>query len=125
MAKSKKLDLRSYTNVINNLTANGEMIRTRQDEKQAAMDDFDKERNLYHAGKISESSVRNSSRKVNAELKKLNKGIGNSMSNIRTVSKQLLALTSRQRPINFSASVSGIKKPRSGKKKGKSSMKKK
>ena len=124
MAKSKKLDLRSYSNIINNLTANGEMIRTRQDEKQTTMDDFDKERKLYHSGKISESSVRNSSRKVNSEIRKLNKEIGNSMSKIRSIAKQLLALTSRQRPIVFSASVSGIKKSGSTRKKRKRSKKK-
>ena len=122
--KSKKLDVKSYSRHLNNLTMHGEMIKTRQDEKQSVMDDFDKQKKSFRSGKISEASVTSTAKKVNTELRKLNKEISDSMSSVRSTARQLLKLTSRQNPIYLIASTSGIKSGSSSKKR-KSSRKKK
>ena len=117
MAQEKMLDESKFGAIAKEVTAFGELIRTHQDEKQAAMDEFDKERKRYHAGKISKKALMSSAKKVNRELKKLDKSIRKDISKLNRTSHQAIRFGSKQSPKLFRASVTGIKHLSSKKKK--------
>ena len=71
MAQEKHMNESAYGSIVKEATSLGELIRTHQDEKQAAMDEFDKERQRYKSGKISKKALGASVKKINKELKRL------------------------------------------------------
>jgi len=114
MVQTKKMNLSFFVGMQKDLTATGELIRARQDEKQALMDEFDKECKRFFFGKISEMALASSVKKTNLELKRLDKSIRDTISKVRSISTREMALVSSQVPIGYRATLSGIT---SGKKK--------
>ncbi|MBI2449459.1 hypothetical protein HYV49_04135 [Candidatus Pacearchaeota archaeon] len=108
MATEKKLDETAFGAIVKEITAFGEMIRTHQDEKQAAMDEFDKERERYHVGKISKKALVSSVRKVNRELKRLDNLIRKDISNLVKTNNQAKGFALKQAPRSFKVAMSGI-----------------
>ena len=116
MAKSKKMNEATFAKLVKELNSVGELILTRQDEKQSVMNDFDTERARYIKGRISEDTLLSSSKKTNTELIKLDKSIREAILKVGKISANAKAFAIRQAPKVFRASISGIK-PISKKKK--------
>ncbi|MFH1918008.1 MAG: hypothetical protein ABIJ14_02825 [Nanoarchaeota archaeon] len=108
MAQTKKMNLSFFVEIQKDLTASGELIRARQDEKQALMNEFDKECKRFFFGKISERALASSVKKTNLELKRLDKSIRDTMSRARNISTREMVLVSAQAPISYKATLSGI-----------------
>ena len=109
MAQSKKMNEARFAKLTKELDSVGEVILTKQDEKQSVMDDFVKERNRYAKGRISEDTLISSSRKVNLELMRLDKGIREAIARVGKISTNAKEFASNQAPKVFRTSVSGIK----------------
>ena len=109
MAKSKKMNEVRFSRLVKELNAIGEFILTKQNEKQSVMNSFDVERARYTKGRISETALASSSRKVNSELLRLDKAIRDTIVKVGEVSKRAKAFAAMQSPKVFRASVSGIK----------------
>ena len=109
MATEKKMDETSFGSIVKEITAFGELIRTHQDEKQYAMNEFDKERERYRAGKISRKALSSSVAKINKELKKLDKTIRRDISNLVRTANQAKKFAMRQAPRPFRVTISRIK----------------
>ena len=125
MAQAKMMNETAFEKLTKEFGALGELIRTRQDEKQSVMDEFDKEKDRYKKGRISENTFASSVRKTNAELIRIDK-------NIRMVIQKALKLSSnmsdflrRQEPKVFRVHESGIKMQGGNKSVKKKPMKKK
>jgi hypothetical protein len=109
MAKSKKMNELRFAKLQKELSAVGEDILTKQDEKQAVMNDFDTERARFLKGKISEDTLASSSKKTNNELLRLDKGIRENIVKISKISASIKEFVGMQSPKVFRASVKGIK----------------
>jgi len=103
------------------LTVAGELIRARQDEKQALLDEFDKECKRFFFGKISQRALMSSVKKTNVELQRLDKNIRETIRRARSLSLREMSLVGSQAPIGYRATISGItggaKKKKAAKKK--------
>ena len=124
MAKSKKMNEVRFSRLVKELSAIGEFILTKQNEKQSVMNSFDVERARYTKGRISETALASSSRKVNSELLRLDKAIRDTIVKVGEVSTRAKAFAAMQSPKVFRASVSGIKLISGSRKKTKKKIKK-
>lgn len=108
MAKSKKMNELKLAKILKELNAAGEVILSKQDEKQSIMDDFDSERSRYLKGRISGDTLLSSVKKTNAELLKLDRAIGNNIINISKLSSAVIEFAGMQAPKIFVVSSKGI-----------------
>ena len=109
MAQEKMMNESDFGAIAKETTAFGELIRTHQDEKQAAMNEFDKERARYHGGKISKKALASSVRKLNKELKKLDISIRRDISNLVRTAQRAKRFAQRQAPRSLRVTMTGIK----------------
>lgn len=109
MAQSKKMNEARFAKLIKELDSVGELILTKQNEKQSVMDDFEKERARYSKGQISEATLSSSAKKVNVELLRLDKGIREAIVKVGKISVNAKEFAKNQSPKVFRASVSRIK----------------
>ncbi len=118
MAQTKKMNENFFAKLLKELNVAGELVRARQDEKQALLNDFDQECKRFFFGKISRRSLQASSQKTNKELARLDSQIRANIARSRSVSNRAIALTAAQAPIGFRATLSGISGgPKTAKKK--------
>lgn len=117
MAQAKKMNEVAFAKIVKELGAVGEFIRTKQDEKQSVMDDFEKERDRFKKGKISESELVSSTNKVNKELTKIDKALRDAILKVGKIGVQSREFAGRQRPKVFRVSTSGIRLSGASKKK--------
>ena len=112
MAKSKKMQESGYSKLVKEANAVGELIRTLQDEKQAVIDDFDKEKKRYQTGKISRTTLQSSAKKSNNELTKLDKKIRTAITRVSVLSSKIREFATKQSPkvIRVKAVSGGRKK---------------
>ena len=108
MAQTKKMNLSFFVKMQKDLTSTGELIKARQEEKQALMDEFDKECKRFFFGKISERALASSVKKTNKELQRLDRSIRDIISRARSISSREMTLVSAQAPITYKATLSGI-----------------
>ncbi len=108
MVQAKKMNESFFVKMQKDLTAAGELIRARQEEKQGLLDEFDSECKRFFFGKISEKALASSVKKTNFELKRLDKSIRDTISRARQISTREQSLVSAQAPIGFRATLSGI-----------------
>ena len=131
MAKEKMMNEARFSKMVGEFDSLGELVRTRQDEKQSVMDEFDKERKRFRSGKISEKTVESSARKANKEMMKLNDEIRDIISRANKMANTIKGFVSSQSPRVFSAHISGIssgvkkKTRKKAKKRAKKKVKKK
>jgi hypothetical protein len=109
MAQSKKMNAAGFAKLVKELDSVGELILTKQDEKQSVMDDFEKEKVRYKKGKISEDTLASSAKKVNAEFARLDKGIREAILKVGKLSANTREFAKKQAPKIFRANVSGFK----------------
>lgn len=109
MAQSKKMNAAGFAKLVKELDSVGELILTKQNEKQSVIDDFEKEKVRYKKGKISEDTLSSSAKKVNTEFMRLDKGIRETIVKVGKISAGVKEFAGRQSPKVFRASVSGFK----------------
>lgn len=125
MVRVKKMNESFFVKMQKDLTAAGELIRARQDEKQALLDEFDSEAKRFFFGKISERALAVSVKKTNNELQRLDRSIRETMARCRELAAREMQLVSAQAPIGFRATLSGIDGGSKNKKKAKKKAKRK
>lgn len=108
MVKAKMMNENSFAKLIKELSSLGELVRTRQEEKQAVIDEFDKERGRYMAGKISEEALKSSCRKTNQEFSRIDKNIRDIIVKSNKLEMRIKEFIGRQYPKVFVAKVVGI-----------------
>jgi len=128
MDQTKKMDESAFAEIVKEFNAVGELIRARQDEKQALIDEFNSESKRFFFGKISERTLASSVKKTNTELQKLDNQIRMTINKAGTLAAQAKRLAQAQSPRRFKATLSGIvrtdvKKRKSPKKKSSSRKK--
>lgn len=117
MAQSKKMNEAAFAKIVKELDSIGEVILTRQNEKQSVMDDFDKEIARYKKGQISEATVKSSIKKTNAELLRLDKSIRDAIVKVGKNAIKSKEFAARQKPKVFRANLSGLSMTGGSKKK--------
>ena len=129
MVRVKRMNESALANELKSLNVAGEVVRSRQEEKQGLLDEFDATSKRFFFGKISERALASSARKTNRELKRLNNDIRFNISRLRATSNRVIALAARQAPIGFRATLSGVSgggaKKKSVRKKAKRTVRKK
>lgn len=108
MVKTKKMDESFFAKLVKEFDAVGEMIRARQDEKQAVIDQFDSEGKRFFFGKISEKTLASSVRKANEEIRVLDNDIRRAIERAGDIVTQARSFVSKQSPKRLRASLSGI-----------------
>lgn len=121
MVQTRKMNESFFVKMQKDLTTTGEWIRSRQEEKQALLNEFDQECKRFFFGKISQRALAASVKKTNAELQRLDKSIRDAIKRGRSISTREMKLVGDQAPIGYRATISGItggtKKKKSVKKK--------
>ena len=108
ITKTKKMDESAFAKIVKEFNAVGELIRERQDEKQAVMDAFDSESKRFYFGKISEKTLASSVRKANSEVQKLDGQIRATIAKAGELAIQAKRFASAQSPKPFKATLSGV-----------------
>tara|TARA_B100000315_G_C14517985_1_gene560108 strand:- start:713 stop:1108 length:396 start_codon:yes stop_codon:yes gene_type:complete len=116
MVHVKKMNESAFAQILKEFHALGELIRARQDEKQAILDQFDSESKRFVFGKISEKALESSIRKTNKEINRLDREITKSMNRAKRLGERMAHLISAQKPLLFKATLSGISSKREAKK---------
>ena len=126
MVQAKKMNENFFAKLHKEITTTGELIRARQEEKQGLLDDFSDESKRFFFGKISEKSLAASVKKTNKELKRLDSNIRAAMSQTKNLCDKVKTLVTKQAPIAYKATLSGITggKAKAVKKKAKKKAKK-
>ena len=111
------------------LTATGELIRARQEEKQKLLDSFDAEGKRFFFGKISQKAWQSSIKKTNEELKRLDKQTRDAIVRAASLCDRKRKMSTTQAPVGYRATLAGIsggvKKKRKAKKKSTKKVKRK
>jgi len=107
-AKTKKMDESVFSQIVKEFNAFGELIRARQDEKQAIIDEFNSESKRFYFGKISEKTLASSAAKTNRELRRLDEQIRATIEKAGDLSAQARKFASIQSPKSFKATLSGV-----------------
>ncbi len=108
MAQTKKMDESAFAKIVKEFNAVGELIRARQDEKQAIIDQFRSESKRFFFGKISERTLASSVGKTNKELQKLDGEIRVQIAKAGDLANQARKFISAQSPKTFRAKISGV-----------------
>jgi len=108
MAQTKKMDESAFAKIVKEFNAVGELIRARQDEKQAIIDQFRSESKRFFFGKISERTLASSVGKTNKELQKLDGEIRTQIAKAGDLANQARKFISAQSPKTFRAKISGV-----------------
>ncbi len=108
MARTKKMNEGTFGQILKEFHAVGELIRARQNEEQAILDEFDSESKRFFFGKISEKALESSIRKTNKEIGRLDREVRSAISQARVLGKRMDSLLSAQSPLAFRATLSGI-----------------
>ena len=131
MVQTKKMNESFFAKLLKEFNVAGELVRSRQDEKQGLLDEFDSESKRFFFGKISERALSASVRKTNKELSRLDGEIRANIAKGRNAGDRAMALTSAQVPVRYRATLSGIvggglkTKKRKAKRKTKKTVKRK
>ncbi len=108
MVQTKKMNESFFAKILKDFDVAGELIRSRQDEKQALIDEFDSECKRFFFGKISERALASSVKKTNNELRRLDAEIRKNIAKAKVLSNRAAKLSSDQAPRSFRATLSGI-----------------
>jgi len=108
MVQTRKMNEGFFVKIQKELTTTGEWIRSRQDEKQALLNEFDLECKRFFFGKISQRALAASVKKTNLELQRLDKSIRDAIKRSRGLSTREMKLIGDQAPIGYRATISGI-----------------
>ena len=122
MVKVKRMDESAFAKLHKEFTAMGELIRARQEEKQAILDEFDAESRRFFFGAISQRALASSIKKTNKELMRLDNELRKAIQGTKSFASRAVSLATAQKPVVYRATLSGISGGNA--KKGKSMKKK-
>lgn len=125
MAKVKLANPSYFSEMHKTLTTSVELIRAKQDEKQAILDQFNAESRRFFFGKISERALMASVKKTNNELQRLDNIIRTTIVRAKKLSDKEREHISKQVPILYKATISGVTGGQKKVKKTKRKIKKK
>lgn len=132
MVRIKTMNEGYFAQLLKDFHAFGELVRARQDEKQAILSQFEEETKRFFFGKISEKALASSVKKTNKELHRLDTDIRKSIVHAKQLADKTRSFVAQQWPQSFKATLSGIatlgakaKKKAKHKKKAKKRSKKK
>ena len=108
MVQSKKMNQFAFAKIIKEVDSIAELIRSKQDQKQAIIDDFEKEKKRYRVGKISESTLASSVRKTNDGFIKIDKEIRTAIASHNRLADSAKRMASNQSPKVFRAHLYGV-----------------
>ncbi len=77
-------------------------------QKQVIINDFNKERKRYQAGKIARTALASSVPRVRKELQRLNNEIRRNIRNLNRTADKTKRFAARQSPKNFRVALAGI-----------------
>lgn len=124
MATAKSMNQINFEKIVKELTSYAEVIRSRQDQKQVIIDDFEKERKRFKSGKISKKSLSSSVPRVKKELDRLDLQIKKNIMYLKNTADKVKKFASSQSPKGIKVSVSGMAMKATPKKKKKKVSKK-
>ncbi len=108
MVQVKKMNESFFSEMLKEFNVAGELIRSRQEEKQGLLDEFDQECKRFFFGKISQKSLVASVKKTNTELQRLDKDTREAIAKARRAGEKASRLVSAQAPVGYRATLSGI-----------------
>jgi len=108
MVQVKKMNESFFSEMLKEFNVAGEFIRSRQEEKQGLLDEFDQECKRFFFGKISQKSLVASVKKTNTELQRLDKDTREAIAKARRAGEKASRLVSAQAPVGYRATLSGI-----------------
>ena len=108
MVQVKKMNESFFSEMLKEFNVAGELIRSRQEEKQGLLDEFDQECKRFFFGKISQKSLVASVKKTNTELQRLDKDTREAIAKARRAGEKVSRLVSAQAPVGYRATLSGI-----------------
>ncbi len=108
MVQTKKMNESFFAHLLKEFNVAGELIRSRQEEKQGLLNEFDAECKRYFFGKVSERTLASSVRKTNNELQRLDGEIRRAITKARSTSARAAKLSADQVPVKYLATLSGI-----------------
>ncbi len=108
-SNTKKLKESDLASIIKELHSLGELIRARQEEKQAVINEFNSEDRRFLVGKLSQRTINSSIKKTRAELKRLNQEIRDTIKESKEKLNEIDKLISAQSPKRFRVSLSGVR----------------
>ena len=127
MVQVKKMNEAFFAQILKEFNVAGETVRSRQEEKQGLLDEFDQECKRYFFGKISQKALVSSVKKTNTELQRLDKDTREAIAKARRTGEKAIKLVSAQAPVSYRATLSGLaggeKKKKKAKKKRKAAKK--
>ena len=123
MVQVKMMNEEFFSKTLKEFNVAGETVRSRQEEKQGLLDEFDTECKRFFYGKISRRALQSSVDKTNKELARLDKEMRENIAKARNAGTKAMHLTSAQAPVGFRATMSGISGGSGGKKKHRSKKK--
>ena len=108
MVQTKKMNEATFAKLVKEFHAVGELIRARQEEKQAIIDSFGLEKKRYSEGKLSKKALESSVKKTNKEFSRLDKELKRCIAKVNVIGNASQRLASQQDPRIFIAKTSGI-----------------
>ena len=111
MPKVKKTPINKFEEYIKKSISNIEHIRTKQEEKQAVLNEYEKQHSRYADGRISKRAYNISVKKNKALLSSIDSQIKSSINVTKKSLQSALKITSKQAPIHFNVSMDGLTKP--------------
>jgi hypothetical protein len=109
MPKVKKIDEKKLADKTDEIAAVGEMIREKEEEKQAAVDEFGKEKKRYDKGEVSEETLQSTAKKTTTELKKVDKEIKGDIKKVEKIADDVKEFVKKEKPQHMKASEGGVK----------------
>ncbi|MBR9678922.1 MAG: hypothetical protein GON13_01515 [Nanoarchaeota archaeon] len=111
MSKVKKTPINKFEEYIKKSIFNIEHIRTKQEEKQAVLDEYEKQHGRFADGRISKRAYNVSVKKNKALLSSIDSQIRSSINVTKKSLQSALKVTSKQVPIQFNVSLEGLTSP--------------
>ena len=111
MPKVKKTPINKFEEYIKKSISNIEHIRTKQEEKQAVLNEYEKQHSRYADGRISKRAYNISVNKNRALLSSIDTQIKSSINISKKSLQSALKITSKQVPVHFNVSMDGLTKP--------------
>lgn len=108
MVKVKMMNEEFFAKTLKEFNVAGELVRSRQEEKQSLLDEFDAECKRFFFGKISRRALQSSVEKTNKELHRLDKETRENMQKAHAAGNRAMKEISAQAPVGFRATMSGI-----------------
>ena len=116
MPNEKMMNEFKFAKLVKELNSLGETIRTRQEEKQAVLNEYEKEVKRHKTGRISKDTVIASSKSANKELQRLDLSIRTLIQRENKLLVSMREFIGKQAPTPLKATTKGAVSSRKKKK---------